>query len=154
MGIEAFLSKENINLHKEYVTSLKLKKGMVEKIFEKPISDEILSHEIFFSSFSLNRIKCDLLKKYYGSESRFCYLLKEYAKQKLGEFIYIYLRGSSVIFSSDKKHLPECLLAIDSFEHSYFFDYRFDYDSYLEACISHLDFSKINSAKRVRLSMM
>ncbi len=165
-----FLSSENIGIHKEYLKKLKLKYSVLTKsdprllrldIFDMrrklPRSDikseamsllsEILSHEIYFSSFSDKRIRCPRLCERYGSENSFLYELFSAAKPHCHGFLYIFSDKLGVRYEiSDgnyifKNSLP--CLAVDLYEHAYFQDYRFDRERYLEAAISNLDLSKI-----------
>lgn len=147
MGLASFLSEENLSLHREHLSALRLKKQMVASSERQRIERQIRAHELFFSSFRKERVRCDRVRKGYGSENRFCYLLKEYAESALGGFLYIYpMCGYPFVgFGGKEQHLRRAVLAIDLFEHAYFLDYGFDVSSYIEAALSHLDLGKLNT---------
>ena len=112
---------------------------------EKQIENDILSHELYFSSFCNNHIPCPRIREGYQSENRFCFLLSEYVKNIRYGFLYIYplARYPFVGYGTAEKDLARAVLAIDLWEHAYFLDYGFDFSSYVEAALSHLDFSRL-----------
>lgn len=147
MGIRNFISEENLTLHKEYLEALRLKKRMLMGALNvRRVETDIKAHELYFSSFCEDRIRCDLICKSYGSENRFCFLLKEYAEKRRGEFLYLYplCRFPFVGYGTEDKLAYRAVLAIDLCEHAYFLDYGFDYLSYIEAALSHLDLKRLN----------
>ena len=146
MGIESFLSEENLRLHKEYLEMLKMKKIMSLSKKERTFTEaEIRAHTLYFSSFRKEHIPCPRIKEGYGSENRFCFILSEHAKDIKSGFLFIYPMAHRpfVGYGTEKKHLDRALLAIDLWEHAYFLDYGFDFSSYLTAALSHLDFSRL-----------
>lgn len=146
MGIEHFLSEENLRLHKEYLEALQLKKTITLSKKEKSfIQSEIRAHTLYFLSFRKEHIPCPRIKDGYGSENRFCFILSEYVKDMRSGFLYIYPMAHRpfVGYGTEEKHLNRALLAIDLWEHAYFLDYGFDFSSYLTAALSHLDFSRL-----------
>lgn len=146
MGIESFLSEENLRLHKEYLEMLKMKKIMSLSKKEQTLTEaEIRAHTLYFSSFRKEHIPCPRIKEGYGSENRFCFILSEHAKDIKSGFLFIYPMAHRpfVGYGTEKKHLDRALLAIDLWEHAYFLDYGFDFSSYLTAALSHLDFSRL-----------
>ncbi len=148
MGINCFLSEENLSLHREYLSSLRLKRKMADsRAAQKCIEAEIRSHELYFLSFRKERVRSECIRKGYGSESRFCFLLKEYAEASASDFLYIFLlkHPPFVGFSKDVRFLARAVLAIDLCEHAYFLDYGFDFSAYLLAAIGHLDLSRTDS---------
>lgn len=153
MGITSFLSEENLSLHREHLSALRLKKRMAENaLVAQRIERQILSHELFFSSFRKERVRCERIREGYGSENRFCFSLKEYAEGFHSGFLYIFplRRFPYVGFGTEEKNLDRAVLAIDLFEHAYFLDYGFDFCAYLEAALAHLDLSKLEAENDVK----
>ncbi len=147
MGIACFLSEESLSLHKEYLCALRTKRKLEENASQARLLDEqILAHELFFSSFRKERVRCERIRKGYGSENRFCFALKEYAETGGTDFLYIFPIGRYpyVGFGREAHLLKRAVLAIDLFEHAYFLDYGFDFPSYLQAALAHLDFSRLD----------
>ncbi len=167
-AMNCFLSKENINKHFEHLRQAKLKFSVLEKSFPeingvymnklKSASIDrrvknyaiwllkyIKSHDLFFNSFSLARSRCDNIKKYYSSRERFIYEIFELAKSNDNGFVFAYIdrkRGPQISFSSDfaepfTKYDP--ILALDIYEHTYFADYGFAKDKFLNNALSYLN---------------
>ena len=166
--LRAFLSAENISVHKNYLAELKLcysvlcKSAPVLNGMSLPmiwrslprgdikdeamrLSSEIAAHEIYFCSFSNKRHRSAAVRKKYGTEDTFLYELFRSAKEAQSGFLYVYADASYQVCRDGgfyfKGELP--VLAVDLFEHAYFSDYSFDRKRYLEAATSHLDLSKI-----------
>ncbi len=167
-----FISLTNYELHREHLRQLKLRMSIFEKsypeikgkspkqILKLPIERterelaagllaDILAHELFFSSFSSPNLICPSIRGVYGSEANFIYQLSCAAENR-GGFLFIQTdrRGSPTfrvyndpIMAFLSQEIP--VLAIDLCEHSYFYDYFFDKQSYVRAALSHLDLSKI-----------
>ena len=163
-----FLSRENINKHLEHLRQARLKLSVLEKSYPKlsgldlkgicslslprDIRDRVIylhkyikSHELFFNSFSLERNKCNKIKKYYSSRERFVYEIFQLAADKTSGFIYIYIdgkRGPKIEFSADFTNpftRYEPCLALDLYEHTYFADYGFAKDKFLRNALQYLN---------------
>ena len=146
MGIECFVSAESLEVHKEHLASLQMKKKISTSDREAfGLDVQIRSHELYFSSFRRERIPCARIKEGYRSENSFCFSLMEYARNFRFGFLYIYpcKRFPFVGFGMDEKYLSRAVLAVDLWEHAYFLDYGFDFEAYLKAALSHLDFGKL-----------
>ena len=171
-ALRRFLSEENIRRHLSYLRSLRLKLSIIEKSvagikgksqgeilsmsLSKAVKREIIPllaninlHETYFSSFTAEPRPSELIKKYHGSESAFCYRMKEAARGSDHGFLYVFkdqrgrpdfgvLRDIDI---SASEITP--VLAVDLYEHAYFADYGYDYEGYLKGALSHLDFSKL-----------
>lgn len=167
-----FLSEENVNAHKEYHRSLRLKYSILEKsiigiknktpreiIRQKLKSDdkrevlgllsEIILHDVFFSSFGYGEdFSLQTLNETFGSRAAFLFkLLSDGMKLKYG-FVCAYSDKEKIWVdsSSDMKNLTVGFIpavAIDVCEHAYFSDYGFDKERYLRAAISRLDLSRL-----------
>lgn len=167
-----FLSEDNILNHREHLKTIRLKYSVLEKSFPSisgiqpkeivniPLSREdkeqvlltniyIKSHETYFSSFSEIAKPSDILRKYYGSEDKFCYELLETCRKSDNTFIYIIKdsRGRPLSVTREECKYPyirtEPLLALDLYEHAYFSDYGFDKEKYLRSMIAHLNFCRL-----------
>lgn len=172
--MRTFLTEENINVHKEYMKTLRLRHSIVEKsipeikgknIFEiermrlkKTDREEILSnlseylaHEIYFKSFIITQNREPCIRKYYSSEEAFLYEAFTMGMNAKEGFVFIHLseRGKPEIQICQSgiktKYLPK--LAIDLCEHAYFLDYRFEKERYLKNALAHLDLSLLTSDK-------
>ncbi len=146
MGIECFVSEESLRIHKEHLCALRMKKEIcVSARDASALQASIRSHELYFSSFRKERTPCERIRAGYRSENNFCFELLEYAKRQCLGFLYIYpmVRHPFVGFGTDEKYLSRALLAVDLWEHAYFLDYGFNFASYLEAALSHLDLSRL-----------
>jgi superoxide dismutase len=105
----------------------------------------IKSHDLFFNSFSRERLKCNNIRKYYSSRERLVYEIFEISKANSHGFIYVYIddrKGPKIDFSSDfanpySKYEP--CLAIDLYEHTYFADYGFAKEKFLRKALQYLN---------------
>ncbi len=171
-GLITFLTRENIALHKAHLKTLRLKYSILEKSIPAlkgaelqdimylkikksereealRLKSDIISHEIYFSSFTDKFIPSALVAKHYGSESNFIYEVYKAARGKKTGFIYIYLAAAKkpqISYFSEStpflsKNRPR--LAIDLFEHAGFLDYSFDHDRYIENAAAHLNLSRL-----------
>ena len=167
-----FLSEDNIKKHLEYLRDLKLRLSILEKslpqLKDKAIGDiarlpidrlakaeavklknEILSHEVFFNSFTESNGKCEWIKKYYSSREAFLYELFVEAMATDGQFLYVYKdrHGSPAYsFSVDSPDVfirYQPLLAMDLYEHTYFADYGFKKDKFLRSALERFDLRKL-----------
>ena len=171
-GINKFISEEAVELHKNYLKNLKLEYSIYEKSYPeiKTMSipaiksarylrykDEIIRlkvnlecHNLFFSSFGKEFQSSQVIKKAYGSETAFLYDICNEAKQwENGGFLIIGLSGRR-IFKYVGRNLEDIfikatpILSIDLCEHSYFLDYGFNKNAYLENAIKYLNLNKID----------
>ena len=167
-AMRGFLSEENIALHKNYMKDLRLRYSVLEKsapvlkglsledirrrVARSQIKDEavallseIKAHEIFFDSFSLKQARCHPLRVKYGSESAFLHAAYMEARRTKSGFLYVYSDGGFEIKEDGgfffRGEIP--VLAVDLFEHTYFKDYLFDRNRYLESAVYSLDLTKI-----------
>ena len=142
MGIECIVSSETLSLHRAHLDALRAKKRMGLNM-SKDLDADIQSHVLYFSSFCRERMRCERIRKGYGSENAFVFELKEYAERQSACFLYIFPlhRFPYVGFSASAKDIRRTVLCIDLFEHAYFLDYGFDRSAYLTAALSHLDLS-------------
>ena len=168
-----FLSDRNRRMHAEYLENLGCKFSIFEKSYPElcdkdlrgilrckipraerdlafSLKCEIIAHQIYFSSFSESGEVSKIVKKKYGSEAAFLYMLYEKCNEAEG-FLFIYVNKSKEPdFYIGKEYgdiLLKCkpCLAVDLFEHAYFYDYGFDKSSYLKQALSSLSLSKLNS---------
>lgn len=171
--MKLFLTEESIREHLGYLKHLKAKLSINEKSIPKlkgkttrdilsmripralsremcEIKNRILSHEIYFSSFSEDRRSLDNIKRLHGTADSYRYEIFERANKSRCEFIYITQnRGRTNITECNDISSPELLdgvkLCIDLSEHSYFLDYRFDRERYLKSACYYLDLSRLCS---------
>ena len=164
-AMELFLSKESLNLHLSYLNDLKLKYSILEKSlpcekvrnFRSSLCDlkrdaqrlrrEISLHEIYFSSFSEKKRKCEFLKRYYSSKEAFLYEIYIKAKSCASSFLTITVGKTGKPFVCETENLDslEPCLALDLSEHAYFSDYAFNRDEYVRRALSYIDFSKLEN---------
>ncbi len=172
-ALRTFLSNENIQMHKEHLRNLRLKYSILEKSI--PIlkgaapyeishlkikrSDreealrlkcDIVSHEIYFESFTDKYAPSPVVCEHYGSENAFIYEAYKTARGKTSGFMYITLASAKrpIIYFSDEfdifalKYIP--ILALDLCEHAAFYDYGFEHDKYIENALAHLNLVKLS----------
>ena len=134
------------------LTGIRLPKGEREELLK--IKKDILSHEVFFSSFGVSNEKCEAVKKQYGSEASFLYLLFCECNKCDGNFLYVYTdRTGGVRYTVDGGAFVDFspVLAVDLCEHAYFYDYGFDRSKYLKAALSEINLLKIaNTVEKTR----
>ena len=163
------LSERAIQMHKDYLNSLMLRRSIFEKsypngVFEANIKGkgiarierdrmreldfEISAHQIFFDSFSNSRYQhSDVVRRQYGDIS---YLMNEVfgmCMSKPSGFVYIVMqRGRvEVLAGEDKTEMPkDTVLAVDNCEHVYFLDYGFDKERFLCRLLPYLSLAKID----------
>lgn len=171
-----FLSDRNIEMHKEYYNTLILRYRIFEKSYPELLGrdingiykakipyyereeaaklySEILSHKIYFSSFSERNLSSERIKKEYGSVASFLYFVGEESKKISTGFLFICDSGNkiSVNYSRDCERIlrtEKAVLALDLCEHAYFYDYGFDREKYVLSAISHFDFDKIEKSDK------
>lgn len=173
-SMNAFLSKESISMHKEYLKCQSLKYSILEKsvprikgydmnsIYTMSISrdvkeeairlkKEIYLHECYFDSFSYNSLVSKAVNAYYSSDADFRYRLFRMACERDSGFVCISLdkRGVPIIYAESKSNSTlfkaDPVLALDICEHSYFFDYGFNREEYFKRAISYLNLSKLDN---------
>ena len=174
--MRAFLTEENILIHKEYMRTLRLRHSIMEKSipqikgkdilelqrshFSQTVRDDVIPnlreyifHQIYFESFGGTATMPLRLKKLYSSAQAFLYDVYLLASKKNEGFILIFSddRGEVRMMHSDDvkrlRSLPK--LALDVSEHAYFLDYRFDKEKYLRSALSCLNIALLdNDAKK------
>ena len=165
MGINKFLSEENIGLHKEYLENLKLKYSILEKsdgkikglelseLYKARLSRDIKSeaislmekiklHEVYFSSFSEEFYNNDGIKREFGSADNFAYNLLEISKKTDEDFVVVYSDRGKIKISPFKslQRLQNPYIAIDLYEHAYFLDYKFNKEEYLRNAVYRINY--------------
>ncbi len=171
--ITLFLSNESIARHREYHRELRLKYSILQKSemllnstdihkipWQKLDADlcaeafsllcEYTLHTVFFSSFTENPTTGAPVPIHgINSASELLnHLFRLGKSDNIGGFLVL-LRGKRGIapariyppYRELKSSIP--LLAVDLFEHSYFYDYGFDRGRYLYAALSHLDLNSL-----------
>lgn len=172
-AMNAFLTKENLDMHREYLRDLNLRYSIIEKseptIKGKSLSDilgmridiglksdimrlknEINLHKCYFSSFSLNAGTTKSIIGYYSSDADFRYRVLCAARDTEGDFVCISKNryGVPQIYSASctcTNAISVPALALDVCEHAYFYDYGFNRAEYLKRAISHLDLSLLDN---------
>ena len=175
-GVDAFLSERAIFMHKEHVNKLKLKSSIIEKSYSnlsgKTLSEirrakidkgareelvhlksEVISHELYFSSFGEKFEFSKTVNERFGSVSSFLYNLQKIAMDTPSGFLIIYeCREEFLIYAgkdySDVIAYYNPLLSIDLCEHAYFTDYGFSKEKYLESALSYLKLSVFDKNNR------
>ena len=176
-AMNSFLSHENIEIHRNYLKSLRLKLSIIRKSYpgcmyenlpyekrriDRNIPDIVLSeardlvfqikmHETYFCSFTDKKEKANLIRKQFSSEEAFFYEIYDMIKSEKYGYLIVYIDEKGRIKFSVVdvlliaiKYKP--ILVIDLFEHSYFYDYLYDKDSYYKRAIERLDLGKIEEA--------
>ena len=170
--LRAFLTEENIMIHKEYSKTLRLRHSIAEKSIPQikgksileiekmrlpssvkndilPNLREYVAHEIYFRSFCSNRLSCPKIKDFYSSVEAFLYEIYLIASCKSYGFVFVFVdeRGRPMIHHSEdcKRIMLTPSLAIDVSEHAYFLDYRFDKERYLRSALSNLNLSLLDN---------
>ena len=112
---------------------------------------EIEAHKLYFSSFAESGSRCLRLKEQYGSESLFLYSVLRGARD-FGEGYCFVVKSFGKVYAINSKSPAEiyknerlsAVLCIDLYEHSYFCDYGFNREEYLNAALSRLNLSKLS----------
>lgn len=163
-----FLSERSLSLHKEYLEKLKLQYSILEKsvplIVGKELSDiqkmrvpykeEILSvkcniicHELFFDSFGAGNQSSKCIRDAFGSEAGFLYKIYESTKNAECCFAFItVMRGVPRLYLGSPNmilRLPNIVLVLDLYEHTYFLDYGFDKEEYVRHMLPYLNLNKV-----------
>lgn len=169
-----FLSERNIEMHREYLNTLKLKYSIFEKSYPALVGvniseickigiktserdaairlySEIFLHNLYFSSFSERNLCSERIKNQYGSVASFLYLVKEECKKADRGFLLVCDGGRDISFNTVTDYgrilwNKNPILALDLCEHAYFYDYGFDRERYVLEAISHFDLSKIEKS--------
>ena len=169
-----FLSEDNMNLHFSHIKTMSHKYSIIKKSTEGLIATSsaevkrckvpaslkneaiillsyIEAHKIYFDSFAHISKKCNNVRKRFGSEERCLYEVLSLAKENEHRFVYVYLdsKGRATIAAALPQDIHTVLtpiLAIDLYEHSYFYDYGFNKDKYLQNAIGRLNIEKLDNA--------
>ena len=170
-GVELFLSEEAIELHKEYLRTLKYRYSILEKSFPEinglalqliakirhnykdetlSLKTEILCHELFFNSFGSSYQSSLAVKKWYGSEAAFLYEVFNICKSSSAPFLIINKERGRVNVNLIKEttqllKIAKPLLAIDLCEHAYFLDYGFDREGYLNNLLPRINLAILDN---------
>ena len=168
-----FLSERNLEMHREYLNELTLKYRIFEKSYKElcgadlagilkakisakereeaaRLYAQVLAHRIFFSSFGERNQKSERIKKEYGSVSGFLFDIFSKASSAESGFLFIYEDRGRVVSSVEAELVgilkrKRVLLALDLFEHAYFYDYGFKKEDYIMNAVAYLDLSKIDN---------
>ena len=168
-GLDAVLSEDALNLHKEYLKKLKLKYSIFEKsipeISGKSIReiskmrimerDEILSlgrniksHELYFNSFDREFQSSEAVRQRFRTEASFLYELYEAAAKADSDFLLVTVNSKGALDYeplSEKSFLKtEPLLAVDLCEHAYFLDFGFEKEEYLKKILYRLNLNALD----------
>ncbi len=168
-----FLSEDNLNLHLSHMKTIGHRYSILKKSTEgliansvaevkkcripASVKDEAISlfsyieaHKIFFDSFAHISQRCNNVRKYFGSEERCLYEVLTLAKSNEHCFVYVYIDSKRRVrieaAAPQEIHTFSPILAIDLYEHSYFYDYGFDKNKYLQSAISRLNIEKLDNA--------
>ena len=173
-AMEKFLSKENIEMHTEHAKMLSAGYSLKEKCYPQikgktlreisrialPKAEKegvmkgnvyIFLHNLYFSSFAEVPKPSRCVRKHYGSEDKLCYELLERARATDGDILMLALDRSGmpqILSYKDTPFAPlyyDVRLALDLYEHAYFFDYGFNRESYLRQAIASLDLSRLDA---------
>ena len=168
-----FLSEENIDLHREYVRTKRLKYSILESSIPKlkdatvtdlfrmrmsrrdksdalPLRAEIELHNVYFSSFCQTRfLRCEQVEKKWGSCASFLNDIFKRCMELSYGFVTVSAVYGDIILESSSDSLSlfshgTPMLAIDVCEHAYFADYHFDKERYLINALPYLDLMKIS----------
>lgn len=166
-----FLSQANIDIHKEYLRQKKLQYSIFEKSYPQIIGKsgkeikrislpkgereellflkgEIIAHEMFFDSFFDNARYPSEMREEYGSAAGFLYSLFENAIKSEGFLLVYRARDGKIGYYAGLDYRDiifntTVFLAVDLYEHAYFYDYLFDKKLYLQHALSILNLSKL-----------
>ncbi len=171
-GIDAFLSEENIKVHKDYVEKLKIKYSVCE-VCDKNIAgrslkelknmrlgndkmniidlkSRIMCHEIFFDSFGKPYQSSKVIRDKYRTEANFLYEVYDKGRNLNCGYIvlYTYKNKLDIYYGREiteffLKTTP--ILIVDMYEHAYFSDYGFERESYLEKALSYWNLAKVDN---------
>lgn len=171
-AMNMFLSEESIKKHLEHLRTEKLKLSILEKSvpeikgkniseiaklsIKREVRDEALqliwyikSHECFFRSFCQVQLKSERLLRFFSSREKFLYdIFTEAMKYKYG-FLYVFVdkRGMPRTAFESEHNIAftkiDPILAIDLYEHTYFSDYGFMKNKFLNNSLSFLDTGKL-----------
>ncbi len=172
LGADSFLSEENINEHKHYLEKMKIKYSVYETC-NKAIANvdikglnrmrlgedkkdvvnlksKILCHELFFTSFAAEPYSSShIIRKKYRTESSFLYdIYTRGCNLDIGYIILYVVKGNIGVFFGNEicelflKTTP--VLCVDMYEHSYFSDYGFEKEKYLEKALARWDLTKVD----------
>lgn len=167
-AMRLFLSEDNIKNHLEHLHTQRLRLSILEKSvpqikgktiteiwrmgIDRDIKNEassliwyIKSHECFFNSFTETPERCKRLEKHYSSREKFLYDLFMMANDRDCGFLYVYndMQGKpQTVYSTgnDGAYIKfEPILAIDTYEHTYFTDYGYNKERFLRNALAYLN---------------
>ena len=174
-AMRMFLSEENISKHIGHYRDLCLKLSILEKsepnLTGKTLCDimrmridrdmreeairlkwSILAHECFFYSFSKDQGRYIANLSQGKSRAGFVYDIYVESKRRECGFMFVYLDNGIAKADYDNtykrafiKYTP--LLALDLYEHSYFWDYGFNRDLYLRSALTYLNTDRLNQSR-------
>jgi len=170
-GLCEFISETSLKEHEEYLAMLKCKASVYKKsgidVFSgahiniRPsctdaerkkivrLAEEIVFHDVYFSSFGKTFAPSFKVRESFGSENNFAYEITRFAEDLSDGFICIYTDKVGRVGFSHSSRLPKGVnlrLAIDLCEHAYFRDYGFKRERYLRAALEHLDFGRLSAS--------
>ena len=173
-AMRMFLSEENISKHIAHYRDLCLKLSILEKsepeLSAKPLCElirmridhdireqaaklkwSILAHECFFGSFIKNQANNSKKINQGKSRASFIYDIYVEACRREHGFLFVYLNKGVLKTDFDDtlkrafiKYTP--ILALDLYEHAYFWDYGFNKDLYLRSALPYLNTDRLNQA--------
>lgn len=167
LGIEAVISDQALNMHKDYLKRLRLKYSVLEKsypelrgkgideIAKMRIRDreealnlkcDIALHELYFSSFGEGYQCSELARACFGSEASFLYELFEWCRSHKDDYAVVHINRGKIDFAGGSCDLfikiRKPILCVDLCEHAYFLDYGFERDTYLERLLPYLNIGR------------
>lgn len=169
-----FVSKNNLELHREYLNTLKLQYSIFEKSYPvikgKSCAElaksslnkaernealrlkcEITAHELFFDSFGEGKGASAQISKGWGSEANFLYeLFNACMKSTEGFLVVFYDNKQRLGYVAGTEYIKAIAgatpcLALDLCEHAYFLDYCFNKDKYIKNALSNFNLSRLKS---------
>lgn len=177
-ALKNIVSAESILRHKEHHRRIQLRYSVLVKSFPPlacteigeisrlrlpsavkrratEMQADILAHKLFFSSFSENGARSKAVSAQFGSEASFLYELARSADESdhVG-FLLVWVNARKIVEFAFATPLAEIFsrespcLAIDLWEHAYFFDYGFDRSAYLKAALSRLDLARLDDFEK------
>lgn len=131
------------------IEHLRLRASEKKEILHDKVKIEL--HEAFFSSFIEGGSHSEAVRRSFGSEASFIYMLECLCREYSGVgFIAISKgRGGEIVYTVGEDMTEfvlkyGILLAVDLWEHAYFDDYGFDRNKYLSESIPRLNFARLD----------
>ncbi len=167
--MECFLSERTLELHDQYLNTLRLRYSIWEesipeikgrslleisrmRIPEKRdliyLACEMRFHELYFSSFGVPYQRSSAIRKCYSSEASFIYDMYTDSIKSDEKILIGYAERRKVAYVlcdyDGLLGVEHPLFAVDLCEHAYFLDYGFDKGEYLQNSLRHLEFFRID----------